>query len=348
MRVDFSVGGERRSQTVGEGGTLTLPAGAKVIVAVYGDFEDDLVLVERTMDIAGKLNALVADGTLDVDITNDLAGRDPAPMVVKRIVVDYTLNGVKKSVTVRENQRLSLPAGLAGLAEPPVYELEHERGGLVLRAWVRGDFAFESASGATRRLSVSDVPAPVEVEGPWNVTFPPGLGGPESVDLAKLVSWTEHEDAGVKYFSGTATYSKDVDVPAEALRDGRRVYVDLGRVSVIARVKVNGTDLGCLWKPPFRADATAALRAGPNRLEVAVTNLWVNRLIGDEQEPDDCEWAGTRLAGWPDWLVEGRPRPSKGRVAFTTWKHWRAHDELLPSGLLGPVRLEHVVVKELP
>jgi len=78
-----------------------------------------------------------------------------------------------------------------------------------------------------------------------------------------------------------------------------------------------------------------------------VTNLWPNRLIGDEQFPDDCEWSGDALARWPDWLVAGRPRPEPRRVAFATWKHWRRHDELLESGLIGPVRLEYVAVQEV-
>ena len=81
------------------------------------------------------------------------------------------------------------------------------------------------------------------------------------------------------------------------------------------------------------------LLPGANTLEVDATNLWVNRLIGDEQYPDDCEWTEKALTRWPDWLVKGTPRPSADRVTFTTWKHWTDDDPLLPSGLLGPVTL---------
>jgi len=94
-----------------------------------------------------------------------------------------------------------------------------------------------------------------------------------------------------------------------------------------------------LWKPPYAVDVTGALKPGRNQLEVKVTNLWPNRLIGDEQYPDDVEWDGISIKKWPDWMLKGEPRPSKDRVTFTTWKHWRKGSALLPSGLLGPVTL---------
>jgi hypothetical protein len=116
----------------------------------------------------------------------------------------------------------------------------------------------------------------------------------------------------------------------------------LGRVAVIAQVKLNGRDLGILWKPPFCADITEVLRAGTNDLEVSVVNLWVNRLIGDEQLPDDCEWrpqSGSEvLARYPQWLLDNKPRPTE-RIAFPVWKHWTKDDPLMESGLLGPVRI---------
>jgi hypothetical protein len=107
-------------------------------------------------------------------------------------------------------------------------------------------------------------------------------------------------------------------------------------------VKLNGRDLGILWKPPFRVEITDAARAGANDLEVAVVNLWPNRLIGDARLPEDCEWtpqsSGEVLRRWPEWLLEDKPSPA-GRVTFSTWKHWTKDDPLLESGMLGPVRL---------
>jgi hypothetical protein len=91
---------------------------------------------------------------------------------------------------------------------------------------------------------------------------------------------------------------------------------------------------------PFRLDVSKVLKPGENTLEVDVTNLWCNRLIGDEQLPDDCQWEEKgQLAKWPEWLTSGKERPSKSRLTFTTWKHWKKEDALQPSGLIGPVTL---------
>ena len=104
-----------------------------------------------------------------------------------------------------------------------------------------------------------------------------------------------------------------------------RVFLDLGRVEVIAEVRLNGKPLGTFWKPPFRCDATGALKAGDNKLEVQVTNNWPNRLIGDEQFPDDGAggaWTHEDIPFWPEWLLKHQPRPDPRRVTFTPWKHW--------------------------
>ncbi len=101
------------------------------------------------------------------------------------------------------------------------------------------------------------------------------------------------------------------------------------------QAKLNGKDLGTLWKPPYRADVTGALRPGTNELEVRVTNLWINRMIGDEQLPEDSDRNpnGT-LKSWPQWLADGKPSPT-GRYTFTSWRMWGANDALLK---LGPAR----------
>jgi hypothetical protein len=145
----------------------------------------------------------------------------------------------------------------------------------------------------------------------------------------------------VRYFSGTATYRKVFSLQSSVI--SHRTYLDLGRVEVIAEVWLNGKPLGTLWKPPFRCDVTSALRDGENELEIRVTNLWPNRLIGDEQFPDDLakgSWGG--IPAWPAWLKQGQPRPESRRQTFFTWKHWDKDDALLPSGLLGPVTLQSV------
>jgi hypothetical protein len=194
---------------------------------------------------------------------------------------------------------------------------------------------------------VDSLPGPQTIEGAWTVSFPTPTGKPRNVDFERPISWSRHADPEVKYFSGTAVYRKTFSVAPEMLADGRAVYLDLGRVAVMARVKLNGKDLGLLWTSPFRVDVTPALRAGENRLEVSVTNLPVNRLIGDEQLPEDCERTPDgQLKSWPAWLSEGKPSPT-GRRTFATYRVWRRDSPLQESGLLGPVRL-HVTQRVAP
>ena len=228
--------------------------------------------------------------------------------------------------------------------------------------------------------------------GPWTLSFPAGWGAPDEVHLDSLTPWDRHADAGVRHFSGTARYATRLRLPQamEALlpraerplaarlrkvlpeglrrRHARpepvRLVLDLGEVKNLARVRVNGIPCGptaqdgdaILWKPPFRADVTDALRRGDNLIEIEVTNLWPNRMIGDEQEADDVEWsdpltydfapgrpsAGRYMKRLPDWLLGDGPRPSLGRKAVISYKFYEADAPLLRSGLLGPVRLEAV------
>ena len=204
--------------------------------------------------------------------------------------------------------------------------------------WSNGQIEWRTASGKTLRATTADLPAPQDISGEWNLSFPPDWGAPPAVTLDKLISWTSHTNEGVRYFSGTATYEKEVEIPAERLSAGRELWLDLGAVKNFAEVFLNGQELGVLWKPPFRVNITAAAKPGGNRLVVKITNLWPNRLIGDEHLPPDCVWNGKQLKAWPQWLLDGKPSPT-GRLTFTTWHHWTKDSPLLESGLLGPVTL---------
>ncbi len=214
-----------------------------------------------------------------------------------------------------------------------------------------------AAAGRGPGLQKPPAPKPdvLDVKGPWEVHFPAGWGAPGKIRLDQLASWTENTNTGVKYFSGTATYIKDISVPPTFGGPSSTVVLDLGSVKNIAEVFMNGEDCGTLWKPPFRADITHALKPGKNRLEIRITNLWPNRMIGDEQEPDDCEWGppfhypyapgdpviGRMLARVPQWLAEEKSRPSSGRHAVVSFKFFTKASPLLPSGLLGPVEVEY-------
>jgi hypothetical protein len=154
----------------------------------------------------------------------------------------------------------------------------------------------------------------VSVDGPWHVTFEGVAGASREKSMHAGMSWADDTDPVVRYYSGRATYSRDVEIRKDWLANGRRVELDLGAVAEIARVRINGRDLGAWWSAPYARDVTPALRAGRNRIEIAVTNYWVNRLIGDEQ-------------------------PGAERIAFAPIRPYTKESSLRPSGLLGPVRV---------
>jgi len=169
------------------------------------------------------------------------------------------------------------------------------------------------------------------VKGPWSVSFDTAWGGPGHVTFDTLQEWTTRPEAGIRYYSGMATYRTTFDLPKAAASEWR---LDLGEVHCIARVRMNGKDIGVVWCAPWQVDITAAVRRGENQLEIDVANLWVNRLIGDEALPDD----GVKDGRFPDWLLAGKPRTS-GRYAFCPVKFYTADSLLQKSGLVGPVRI---------
>jgi hypothetical protein len=169
----------------------------------------------------------------------------------------------------------------------------------------------------------------------WTVRFDTIWGGPGKVIFDQLVDWISRPENGIKYYSGIATYSRSFDFqfPAKINKD-QKFYLDLGKVKNIARVRLNGHDLGVLWTAPWKVDITGIIHKESNKLEIEVANLWPNRLIGDQQFPDD----GIEDKKWPEWLLEGKPRPS-GRFTFTTYNPYKNDSPLLESGLLGPVKI---------
>jgi hypothetical protein len=302
--------------------------------ALYGAPEQSAA---EKIDLTKKLSRLVENGALSVQIDNALAGGDPLYNKPKECLVDYSLDGVRKSVTIAENATLVI--GKPSTGEPPPLVLRLAANGkMIATATTPGEVNLTLASGKKMRAQIASVPAASEISGAWDLSFPPNWGAPEKTTFDKLMSWTDSADNGVKYFSGTAVYTKEIDIPAADLGTGHSLWLDFGRVKNLAEVSLNGKPLGILWKPPFRVDITGSAQPGKNKLEIKITNLWPNRLIGDEQLPDDREWNGKRLKEWPQWVLDGKPSPT-GRFTFTTWHHWTKDDALLESGLLGPVQL---------
>ncbi len=187
----------------------------------------------------------------------------------------------------------------------------------------------------------------------WIAAFQSGLGGPEGdVVFDSLSSWSDSQDPALKYYSGTCRYRTIFTLSADEA--GSALSIDLGEVRDIARVRLNGHDLGVAWFKPFSVPLRNSAREGKNILEVEVTNGWHNRLLGDKLQPDDCEWGPDRhhqchldgsvgpcgkglkrIPAWA-WNHDGA-RPSSGRIAFSSWDYFNGTEKPRESGLLGPV-----------
>lgn len=213
-------------------------------------------------DATAKLAASVGDGRLDLIVNNDLVGKDPALQHVKQLRVDYIIDGKPASVTIPENQTLSLSSG-------------------------------------------------TELTSSWNVE----LGSQKAV-FEKLVSWPDRPEPDIKYHSGEATYRTTFQAPVAS--NNAVTLLDLGQVESMAEVTLNGHVYPVLWKPPYRLDVGAALRPGSNQLAVRVVNVWHNRLVGER-----LGVAG--LGGSKVW--------------DSNLPNYPPTEPLLPSGLIGPVRL---------
>jgi hypothetical protein len=146
-----------------------------------------------------------------------------------------------------------------------------------------------------------------------------------------LQDWSARPEPGIKYYSGIATYRKNINLTNSPLE---KAYLDLGVVRDMARVKLNGRDLGVVWCAPWRVEVTGAIKAGDNQLEIEVVNRWANRLIGDKQPAD----ANVRTLECPPGFFGGQQFKT-GRYTYSLHDAYNAQSPLDPSGLLGPVRI---------
>ncbi len=218
-----------------------------------------------------------------------------------RTVTHVTLN----SETVYDGTINKLPLGFALTADD-------------LHTPDAGNYDITFSDGTTKHIAVKST-APMTLANNWTVTFPPNWGAPASIQLDALSSWAESKDPGVRYFSGTATYKTTLKLTAAELaaaRTGVSTWLDLGDVREVAAVRVNGQAADTLWKQPWATRVDSLLHAGDNSIEVDVTNLWPNRLIGDAQDPAAKHYTWTNIT------------------------YYKKDSALLPSGLLGPVTLK--------
>ncbi len=198
-------------------------------------------------------------------------------------------------------------------------------------------------SAATEGSNFPNVKSGQDLSGAWEVAFDPKWGGPEKITFDSLQDWTARPEPGIKYYSGIATYRKVFDFAPEVSKTNTGLrpptfdfFLDLGVVRDMARVKLNGRDLGVVWCAPWRVEVTGALKAGENQLEIEVVNRWANRLIGDKQPGD----ANARIVECPPGFLGGK-KLKTGRYTFSTHDPYNAKSPLESSGLIGPVTLMH-------
>jgi len=185
-----------------------------------------------------------------------------------------------------------------------------------IHCWQNGSYLLTGKDGQEEMIQVDNVPAPLVVE------FDQEWGAPAEVKLTELISWTDHPDKGLKYYSGSGKYHKTIHVPGDWLSSERKVHLDLGDVREIAEIFVNGQSAGIVWKPPFRANISSYLKAGDNKLEIEVMNLWIYRLSGDMDLPEHERFTRSNIK--KDYSTYYSPA-----------EPW--HTET--AGLLGPVLL---------
>lgn len=301
------------------------------VAVVYRDGEPSLyldgALVHKGLKSTHQVHPGVTDGAANPQFGGKLGAYETVPRALAAAEVAALMQRMPKAGSDNGGQALALTRGADGRLEARV-----RRG---------GDYAWKTADGRAQALQVPVQPAPVEVAGPWQVSFDPKWGGPGApVTFTKLEDWTKRSEPGIHYYSGVATYRKVFDLPLE-IRSQKAaisksaaekadlrpltadlspcIILDLGEVNAIAKVRVNGRDVGTAWKQPYEFDLSAAAKPGANELEIEVVNAWLNRLVGDEQ-------------------------PGAQPVTYTAKKAWKADEKLLPAGLLGPVSLRIVPV----
>ena len=201
--------------------------------------------------------------------------------------------------------------------------------------------------GTEKDVTLPPANPTVEIKGPWQISFPEVRGAPLDLRNSQLFSWPASPEERIQHYAGTAVYRTEFTIPK--VGDSEVVILDLGKVDDVAQILINGKDAGIDWHPPFRGVVSSLVREGENEIEIRVANRWINRLIGDEAIPTNLSYQPTgknkftdgRLEKIPDWLyqTDARTVETKKR-SFAVWKHYEATDPLVPSGLLGPVKLE--------
>lgn len=338
LRIAYKLNGKYTEAYLSENELLPLQAssndGLEIISAVYGKFDKGLHGIPpyySAENVTEKIQAQIAAGTFSIHVDKTLASNNSSKPLKGALRVTYSVDGEQFTTTAYDGETLFFSE------VSPETRVVVNHGKYIWLTPYAGKLHYITSAGEKKSVTAKAVASPLVLTGKWDVTFP--LLSKEEKRHATfdvLTSWTNSTDEQIRYFSGTATYRKKITIPPKWVKNNYLLELDLGDVRVMAEVIINGKPLGVLWKAPFRIDLGDTVRPGINELELRITNLWPNALIGDEQYAADIKWQNGNIQVWPEWLDTPSSRNSK-RKTFTTRKIWDKNSPLLPSGLLGPV-----------
>ena len=338
FRMEYQIGDVKKQIHAEEREHIHIDAGnkpLKVLKVVFGKFKAETKGIPqnyKTFEVTNKIKDLVLHNTYDILISDELINNQIPEGDKPNLKITFKTDGEERTLFIPKGQYLKLSK------DTPKSVLAFKNGAIHFATPFAETINYQIASGETKTAQVSDVPKPFDLSSSWEVEFAFAQAKNIKQTFDNLTSWSNHENEAIQHFSGTASYKKEFVLSDDVLQDDKRIELDLGSVAVIAEVIVNGKNAGVLWKAPFRIPIDKFVKNGKNTIEVKVTNLWSNRLIGDEKLKLDYPRKGNRAKPLPDWLVNETERPSK-RTTFASWNHYNKNDELKISGLLGPVQL---------
>jgi hypothetical protein len=229
-------------------------------------------------------------------------------------------------------------------AEAPVFSYNAKKG-IDMDVSMNGNYSIKLSNGEEKHIGVSDLPEPSLLKNPWKITF-----SKESVidalNVTPLFDWTSSSNFDIKHYSGTAIYRTNFSLKKNQIKDDEKLILDLGEVNIAAKIILNGKKVATLWIAPFKVDISKFVKPGNNDLEIEVTNTWTNRLIGDEHyERTDgysIDSQDNGIPRMPKWYTDNLPMPAGKRTTFSAYPFYNKNDDLMPSGLVGPVSIHTI------
>jgi len=233
----------------------------------------------------------------------------------------------------------------------PSYSLD-EKNNLQMEVYQNGRYTALVNGSEKWNSNVNDISKPIAINGNWEINFREEDNYKATLNTNTLFDWTTHETEQIKHYSGTAIYKTTFHIDSGVLDSDKKFQLNLGKVNVIAKVILNEKEIGVSWIAPHNLDITNAIKQGTNELRIEVTNQWTNRLIGDEKLPNqtgyyirrgkpgygDSNFRGD-MEKMPEWFRKNQPLPEGPRTTFSVYSFQKPTDQLLPSGLLGPVTI---------